>query len=200
MIIHKQHSLSDPVTVLTGVGIRLQEKLERIGIRVIQDLLFHLPHRYIDRTVLTPIGALCSGYNAYIQGEIEHTQVRYGNRRSLLCRVSDGTGAIALRFFHFSKRQEKGLQRGLSIRCYGQIRRGPSSLEMIHPEYHMLRDIRDDTLEKELTAVYPMTEGLQQARMRKLSEQALITLNNNKKNMSELLPEKILTKKKNCQH
>ena len=196
MIIHKQHSLSDPVTVLTGVGIRLQEKLERIGIRVIQDLLFHLPHRYIDRTVLTSIGALCSGNSAYIQGEIEHTQVRYGNRRSLLCRVSDGTGAIALRFFHFSKRQEKGLQRGLSIRCYGQIRRGPSSLEMIHPEYHMLRDIRDDTLEKELTAVYPMTEGLQQARMRKLSEQALITLNNNKKNMSELLPEKILTKKK----
>jgi len=182
--------------VLTGVGIRLQEKLERIGIRVIQDLLFHLPHRYIDRTVLTPIGALCSGYNAYIQGEIEHTQVRYGKRRYLLCRVSDGTGAIAIRFFHFSKRQEKGLQRGLSIRCYGQIRRGPSSLEMIHPEYHVLRDICDDTLEKELTAVYPMTEGLQQARMRKLSEQALITLNNNNKNMSELLPEKILTKKK----
>ncbi|MAS82195.1 MAG: ATP-dependent DNA helicase RecG [Legionellales bacterium] len=196
MTIHKQHSLSDPVTVLTGVGIRLQEKLERIGIRVIQDLLFHLPHRYIDRTVLTPIGALCSGYNAYIQGEIEHTQVRYGKRRYLLCRVSDGTGAIAIRFFHFSKRQEKGLQRGLSIRCYGQIRRGPSSLEMIHPEYHVLRDICDDTLEKELTAVYPMTEGLQQARMRKLSEQALITLNNNNKNMSELLPEKILTKKK----
>jgi len=196
LTIHKQHSLSDPVTVLTGVGIRLQEKLERIGIRVIQDLLFHLPHRYIDRTVLTPIGALCSGYNAYIQGEIEHTQVRYGKRRYLLCRVSDGTGAIAIRFFHFSKRQEKGLQRGLSIRCYGQIRRGPSSLEMIHPEYHVLRDICDDTLEKELTAVYPMTEGLQQARMRKLSEQALITLNNNNKNMSELLPEKILTKKK----
>ena len=195
MTIHKQHSLSDPVTVLTGVGIRLQEKLERIGIRVIQDLLFHLPHRYIDRTVLTPIGSLCSGYNAYIQGEIEHTQVRYGKRRSLLCRVSDGTGAIALRFFHFSKRQEKGLQRGLSIRCYGQIRRGPNSLEMIHPEYHMLRDICDDTLEEELTAVYPMTEGLQQARMRKLSEQALITLNNNK-NMNELLPEKVLTKKK----
>ena len=193
MTIHKQHSLSDPVTVLTGVGIRLQEKLERIGIMVIQDLLLH---RYIDRTVLTPIGALCSGYNAYIQGEIEHTQVRYGKRRYLLCRVSDGTGAIAIRFFHFSKRQEKGLQRGLSIRCYGQIRRGPSSLEMIHPEYHVLRDICDDTLEKELTAVYPMTEGLQQARMRKLSEQALITLNNNNKNMSELLPEKILTKKK----
>ena len=58
MTIHKQHSLSDPVTVLHGVGIRLQEKLERIGINIIEDLLFHLPYRYIDRTVLTPIGTL----------------------------------------------------------------------------------------------------------------------------------------------
>lgn len=196
MTIHKQHSLSDPVTVLHGVGIRLQEKLERIGINIIEDLLFHLPYRYIDRTVLTPIGTLRFGYNAYIQGEIELTQVRYGKRRTLLCRISDSTGTIALRFFFFSKAQEKGLQRGLSIRCYGQVRRGSNSLEMIHPEYHVLRDVQDDGLEKKLTAVYPITEGLQQTRMRKLNEQALITLNNDKKNMAELLPEKLLAKKK----
>ncbi len=196
MTIHKQHSLSDPVTVLHGVGIRLQEKLERIGINIIEDLLFHLPYRYIDRTVLTPIGTLRFGYNAYIQGEIELTQVRYGKRRTLLCRISDSTGTIALRFFFFSKAQEKGLQRGLSIRCYGQVRRGSNSLEMIHPEYHVLRDVRDDGLEKKLTAIYPITEGLQQTRMRKLNEQALITLNNDKKNMAELLPEKLLAKKK----
>jgi ATP-dependent DNA helicase RecG len=196
LTIHKQHSLSDPVTVLHGVGIRLQEKLERIGINIIEDLLFHLPYRYIDRTVLTPIGTLRFGYNAYIQGEIELTQVRYGKRRTLLCRISDSTGTIALRFFFFSKAQEKGLQRGLSIRCYGQVRRGSNSLEMIHPEYHVLRDVRDDGLEKKLTAIYPITEGLQQTRMRKLNEQALITLNNDKKNMAELLPEKLLAKKK----
>ena len=196
MTIHKQHSLSDPVTVLHGVGIRLQEKLERIGINIIEDLLFHLPYRYIDRTVLTPIGTLRFGYNAYIQGEIELTQVRYGKRRTLLCRISDSTGTIALRFFFFSKAQEKGLQRGLSIRCYGQVRRGSNSLEMIHPEYHVLRDVRDDGLEKKLTAIYPITEGLQQTRIRKLNEQALITLNNDKKNMAELLPEKLLAKKK----
>jgi ATP-dependent DNA helicase RecG len=182
--------------VLHGVGIRLQEKLERIGINIIEDLLFHLPYRYIDRTVLTPIGTLRFGYNAYIQGEIELTQVRYGKRRTLLCRISDSTGTIALRFFFFSKAQEKGLQRGLSIRCYGQVRRGSNSLEMIHPEYHVLRDVQDDGLEKKLTAVYPITEGLQQTRMRKLNEQALITLNNDKKNMAELLPEKLLAKKK----
>ncbi len=193
MTINKQHSLTDPVTVLSGVGIRLQEKLNRIGIINVQDLLFHLPHRYIDRTRLTPIGALLHGHNAYIQGEIELTQIRYGKRRSLLCRISDGTGAIVLRFFYFSRAQEKGLQRGLTIRCYGQVRRGPNSLEIIHPEYRVLDKSQDDELEEQLTAVYPSTEGLQQARLRKLTDQALITLNNNKQGLIELLPENILS-------
>jgi len=194
LTINNQYALSDTVTSLSGVGPRLQEKLERIGINKIQDLLFHLPYRYIDRTHLTPIGALQPGHDAYIQGEIELTQVRYGKRRSLLCRISDGTGAIVLRFFYFSRTQEKGLQRGLSLRCYGQVRRGPNSLEIIHPEYRRLDDNLDEELEEQLTAVYPSTEGLQQARLRKLTEQALITLNNDKQNLVELLPENILIK------
>ncbi len=190
------HSLSDPITVLDGVGIRLAEKLERIGINMIQDVLFHLPHRYIDRTHLTPIGALRHGYSAYIHGEIELTQVRYGKRRSLLCQISDGTGAIVLRFFYFSKAQEKGLQRGLPLRCYGQVRRGPNSLEMIHPEYRVLGKTPDVELEEQLTAVYPSTEGLQQSRLRKLTDQALSTLNNDKQHLIELLPATILAEQK----
>lgn len=196
MTIYKQASLTDPVTSLSGVGPRLLEKLERIGISKIQDLLFHLPYRYIDRTRLSPIGTLRPGHNAYIQGEIELTQVRFGKRRSLLCRISDGTGAVVLRFFYFSKSQEKGLQRGLTIRCYGQVRLGQGSLEIIHPEYHILSDRQDNELDEKLTAVYPSTEGLQQPRLRKLTEQALSALNNDKQGLVELLPESILLKNK----
>jgi ATP-dependent DNA helicase RecG len=194
LVINKQLSLSDSVTSLSGVGPRLQEKLGRIGINNIQDLLFHLPYRYIDRTHLSPIGSLRPGHDAYIQGEIELTQVRFGRRRSLLCRISDGSGSIILRFFYFSKSQEKGLQQGLSLRCYGQIRRGQGSLEMIHPEYRVLSDHQDNELDEQLTAVYPSTEGLQQLRLRKLTEQALLALNNNKQSLIELLPESILLK------
>jgi ATP-dependent DNA helicase RecG len=194
LAINKQLSLSDTVTSLSGVGLRLQEKLERIGICKIQDLLFHLPYRYIDRTHISPIGSLRSGHNAYIQGEIELTQVRFGKRRSLLCRISDGTGSIVLRFFYFSKSQEKGLQRGLSLRCYGQVRRGQGSLEMIHPEYRVLKENQDNELDEQLTPVYPSTDGLQQARLRKLTGQALQTLNDDKQNLVELLPENILSK------
>lgn len=190
----KQHSLTDSVSVLNGVGPSLQDKLAKISIHEIQDLLFHLPLRYIDRTRLSPIGTLRSGHNAYIQGEIELTQVRFGRRRSLLCRISDGTGAIVLRFFYFSKSQEKGLQRGLSVRCYGQVRFGQNSLEMVHPEYRVINEQHDVELDEQLTAVYPSTEGLQQTRLRKLTEQAIQVLNNNPEHLVELLPENILAK------
>ena len=192
MIIKKQPSLSDPITSLTGIGPRLQEKLMRIGINRIQDLLFHLPYRYIDRTRLIALGELKAGEDAYFQGEIELTQIRYGKRRSLLCRISDGTGAAILRFFYFSKSQQNKLRRGQLIRCYGKVRRGSSSLEIVHPEYRLLESGVDVELEKQLTAVYPSTEGLQQPRIRKLIEQALVILNSDKKNINELLPQEIL--------
>ena len=190
LTIPNQVDLSDPVTALPGVGTRLQEKLNRTGIKTVQDLLFHLPYRYIDRTRLTPIGALRPGFEAYIQGEIELTQVRYGKRRSLLCRVSDGTGSVILRFFYFSKAREQGLQKGLTLRCYGQVRQGPNSLEIIHPQYRRLE--KDIALDEQLTAVYPSTEGLQQNRLRDLCNQALSVLKKNKPLLLELLPDKIL--------
>ena len=163
-----------------------------IGINKIQDLLFHLPYRYIDRTRLIALGKLKIGEDAYVQGKIELTQIGYGRRRSLLCRISDGTGAIILRFFYFSKSQQNNLKRGETIRCYGKVRKGKNTLEIIHPEYRLLDNETEIGLEKQLTAIYPTTKGLQQPRIRKLIEQALAVLNNDKKNMIELLPKDIL--------
>ena len=163
-----------------------------IGINKIQDLLFHLPYRYIDRTRLIALGKLKIGEDAYVQGKIELTQIGYGRRRSLLCRISDGTGAIILRFFYFSKSQQNNLKRGETIRCYGKVRKGKNTLEIIHPEYRLIDNETEIGLEKQLTAIYPTTKGLQQPRIRKLIEQALAVLNNDKKNMIELLPKDIL--------
>ncbi len=192
MVTKNKRSLSDPVTSLNGVGPGLQQKLSKLGIEIIQDVLFHLPYRYIDRTRITPIGSLRPGHDAYIQGEIELSQIRYGKRRSLLCRVTDGTGAVMLRFFYFSKSQEKGLQRGKTIRCYGQVRRGPNSLEIVHPEYRHIENM-DVALDEQLTPVYPSTEGLQQTRLRKLSDQALLALKTDTKGLVELLPDEVLS-------
>ena len=47
-----------PLTALSGVGVAVSAKLSRIGINNLQDLLFHLPIRYEDRTRITPIADL----------------------------------------------------------------------------------------------------------------------------------------------
>jgi ATP-dependent DNA helicase RecG len=165
--------LSRPVSTLKGVGPRVAAHLERLGITAVRDLLFHLPIRYQDRTRVTPIGALRPFADAQVEATIELTQVQFGRRRALLCRVSDGTGALTLRFFHFTRAQQDNLRRGVRLRCYGEVRPGPMTLEMIHPEYQRV-DQRDPApVEDRLTPVYPITQGLHQANLRRLIAQAL---------------------------
>jgi ATP-dependent DNA helicase RecG len=158
----------------------------------IQDLLFHLPYRYIDRTRITPLGALIPGQEAYIQGKIELTQIQYGRRRSLLCRLDDGTGFLLLRFFHFSQYQHKRLKNGIYLRCWGQIRRGSKGLEMIHPEYYQIAMDELDIVDNTLTPVYSTTEGITQARFRKLGTEALSVLDASNDIIEELIPVEML--------
>lgn len=161
------------VTELRGVGPRLAEKLAALGIHTVQDLLFHLPLRYQDRTRLTPIGALQSGVDAVIEGEVRATDIVFGRRRSLVCRIQDGTGTVSLRFFHFSATQKQQLATGVRLRCYGEARRGASGLEFYHPEYQVLDEQVPLPVAETLTPIYPTTEGLQQPSWRKLSAAAL---------------------------
>jgi ATP-dependent DNA helicase RecG len=126
-----------PVTSLKGVGAALAEKLLRLDIRSVQDLLFHLPRQYEDRSHLTPIGALRQGMTALVEGEVQLADVAMGRRRSLVVRVHDGTGALTLRFYHFRLSQKDSLPRGTRLRIYGEARTGASGLEMYHPEYQV---------------------------------------------------------------
>ena len=129
---------SDPVTQLRGVGPKLGAKLAEAGIHRVEDLLFHLPLRYQDRTRVTPIGAAADGTDVVIEGEVRVADIAFGRRRSLVVRLQDGTGTLSLRFFHFSAAQKNNLRPGTRLRCFGQVRRGASGLEMYHPEYRKL--------------------------------------------------------------
>ena len=161
-----------PVASLRGVGPALAERLAKLGVTQVQDLLFILPSRYEDRTQVSPIGELRAGARAVVEGEIQLTEVAYRRRRQLLCRISDGTGSLTLRFFHFSGAQQAGLARGIRIRCFGEVRRGPLGLEIVHPEYRRI-GVEAAPLDEVLTPIYPTTEGVPQARLRSLIELAL---------------------------
>jgi ATP-dependent DNA helicase RecG len=161
-----------PVTALRGVGPALAEALARLGLHTVQDVLFHLPVRYEDRTHVVPIGSVRNGERAVIEGEIQLAEVVFRRRRTLLVRLADGTGSVTLRFFHFSGAQQAQLVRGQRLRCFGEFRVGPAGPEIVHPEYRRVGP-GDDAQPDSLTPVYPATEGVQQGRLRMLTDLAL---------------------------
>ncbi|MEB6642888.1 ATP-dependent DNA helicase RecG [Aeromonas caviae] len=171
---------------LKGVGSKMLEKLERLGLATVQDLLFHLPLRYEDRTQVWPIGDLPPGLHGAVEGEIQDTQLVMGRRRMLVCRISDGTGSLTLRFFNFTAAQKNSLAQGRLIRCFGETRPGKYGLEMAHPEYKLLGEEQAGQTEEALTPVYPTTEGLRQLTLRSLTDQALAQLD--LYGVEELLP------------
>ncbi len=173
------------VRELRGVGPKLAEKLLNYGIREIEDLLFHLPLRYQDRTRVTAIAAAREGVDVVIEGEVKLADIVYGKRRSLVARIQDGSGTLTLRFFHFSAAQKNNLRPGTQLRCFGQVRRGGSGLEMYHPEYRQV-DIGAEELDETLTPIYPTTAGISQNQWRSLCGQALLYLKRDAP--QELLP------------
>ena len=187
-------ALAAPVARLNGVGEKVAEHLAKLRITRIGDLLFHLPLRYQDRTRLTPIGALRLNREAQIEGQIEVTQVVFGRRRALVVRIADGSGALNLRFFHFNAAQQQRLAVGRRVRCYGEVRRGPNTLEMVHPECQILAGEEAVAVNAELTPIYPTTEGLQQNRLRHLTNQALALLAAGDDDTHELLPQTLLVR------
>lgn len=175
------------LTTLKGVGSKVAEKLLKLGLFTVQDLLFHLPLRYEDRTRIYPVADLMPLIHASIEAQIMACDIQYGRKRMLKVRVSDSTGTVTLRFFHFSAAQIKSLEVGKTLRCFGEVRAGKHGLEMMHPEYKLIRDDNNGELEESLTPVYPTTEGVKQVTLRNLTEQALAMLDRGA--LSELLPE-----------
>ncbi len=186
----KPDSAVSDLVRLKGVGPKLAEKLGKLGIHGVRDLLFHLPLRWEDRTRVVPMGSLRPGDRVVVEGRVQHVETVYRRRRSLLVSIADGSGSLLLRFFHFSRAQQERLKRGVQLRCFGEARRGRRGLEMVHPEY---REVSADTpVEEALTPVYPTTEGLNQNRLRALIDQALALLDNDPALLRDLLPESML--------
>lgn len=177
------------VNTLKGVGVAMAEKLAKLHIHSIQDLLFHLPLRYQDRSRIATIGSLRFGDEATIIADVISCEVIMGKRRSLVCRIKDDTGSMVLRFFHFSAAQKKQLEAQGRIRCFGEVRRGSFGFEIFHPEYKLVTTNEPFVDDASLTPIYPLTEGITQAKIRDYCEQAIGLLN--PYNLQEWLPTEI---------
>lgn len=175
-----------PLSTLAGVGVAQTRKLAKIGLHTVQDLLLHLPLRYEDRTQLYTINDLLPGVYATVEGEILNSNITFGGRRMMTCQISDGTGILTLRFFNFNAAMKNSLSAGRRVLAYGEAKRGKYGAEMVHPEYRVQGDLSTPELQETLTPVYPTTEGVRQATLRKLTDQALDLLETCA--IAELLP------------
>ncbi|MBN2647375.1 MAG: ATP-dependent DNA helicase RecG [Thiotrichales bacterium] len=183
----ENHSLD----TLKGVGPKQLDKLNKLGLFHIQDLLLHLPLRYQDKTRLLAIEALIPGMEAQTEGTIISQAMTRGGRNSLLITLQSNQGALlSLRFFHYHPRQAQSFNRGKRLRVYGEVRMGLHNLEMVHPTYQFIQEQNPPALDTTLTPVYPTTEGLGQATLTKLIHQALHHLK--AQPLAELLPESLL--------
>jgi ATP-dependent DNA helicase RecG len=175
-------SLKLSVETLKGVGGKTFERLQKLELRTLGDLLLHLPLRYEDRTRLFAINGLEVGKSAIVRGRVEHVSEITKGRKMLVCHLNDGTGTLTLKFFHYNATQLNTLKNTEWLQCFGEVRWGFNGFEMIHPEYPA-------SLELALTPIYPSTEGLYQKDLQKFIAQALLICD---AELIEYLPETFL--------
>jgi ATP-dependent DNA helicase RecG len=191
---------AQPLTRLSGVGAVVAEKLAARGLSTLQDLWFHLPRQYEDRTALTPIRDLQSGLPAQIEGTVEAAERSYRGRPMLRVAIGDGSySTLVLRFFHFRSQQVAQFAPGTRVRVYGTPRPGQHGLEIVHPSYRILgvtADAGDPVLSDRLDPIYPAIEGVGPAVLRKLIGQALQRLPDER--ALELLPATVLVSEPLC--
>lgn len=178
-----------PLTVLKGVGDKVAIKLQKLNLASVSDALLHLPLRYEDRTRITPVSQLRVGLSTNVVVNVRRAEIKYGRKRMLICQASDESGSISLRFFQFSAAQLKQFSQGTTLLAFGEVRRGMSGWEMIHPDYRILEASEPLVMQDTLTPVYPMTDGVTQGLLRKVIAQALTYLQPG--SLPELLPESL---------
>ncbi|ENV31611.1 ATP-dependent DNA helicase RecG [Acinetobacter gerneri] len=171
---------------LKGVGSASAALLEKLNIFNTDDLLFHLPRDYEDRSTIIPMNQLVVGRSYLIEGVVSSIDFPPGKRKSMAILLQDDFGKVTMRFYHIYKALTDRAKAGNRLRIFGEVRVGARGLEMYHPEIQLISE--HTALPKtQLTAIYPSTDGLTQPKLREYVKQAL-------NQYSDQLPEYLPTK------
>jgi ATP-dependent DNA helicase RecG len=182
--------MNDSIKQLKGVGNKIEKCLIKLNIHTITDLLFHLPSRYQDRTNARSIKSLTVKDETLVFGTIIDKKINSTSKgRVLKCIIEDDNlDILSLCWFNFGGNLQRDLIIGNKIKCFGEIRYGYNNdlLEIVHPEFEIINNNQEQPDKKCLTPIYPTTEGLYQATLRKLIQQVLLLP------IKELLPTAII--------
>jgi ATP-dependent DNA helicase RecG len=173
------------VSTIKGVGDKLSSTLSKLGIKTIEDLLFHFPIGYQDRTTLRKIAELEPNKDFVVQGVIEKVSQTFIPRKMLLVKIKDNTGHLYLRFFYYFPGLRKVFKEGTLIQVSGSSRLGRFGLETIHPEYEI---VKGNEFKPQILAKYPLTKGVSHQKLRKLISEAIELIKQEKIEVTDLLP------------
>ena len=173
------------VSTIKGVGEKLSSTLSKLGIKTIEDLLFHFPIGYQDRTTLKKIAELEPNQDFVVQGVIEKVSQTFVPRKMLLVKIKDNTGHLYLRFFYYFPGLRNVFKEGTLIQVSGSSRLGRYGLETVHPEYEI---VKDNEFKPQILAKYPLTKGITHLKMRKLISEAIELIKADKIEVADLMP------------
>ena len=181
----KIDAASLPVTFIKGVGESLASTLKKLGIVTIEDLLFHFPIGYQDRTELNKIAELTPDKEFVIRGSVEKVSQTFVPRKMMLVKVKDNTGHIFLRFFYYFPGLRNIFKEGANLQISGTSRLGRYGLETIHPEYEV---ISSDEFVPQILPKYRLTKGITHQKIRKIVAAATDMIENHKISVHDYLP------------
>jgi ATP-dependent DNA helicase RecG len=179
--------MSIPIRQISGVSPSVALQLEKLNLFSAHDLLFHLPRDYEDRSTLISMQALQVGRTVLLEAEVKSLDFPAGKRKSMAVLLQEGNAKLTLRFYHFYKALTEQLAIGKRVRVFGEVRLGARGLEMYHPEIMPL-DGQQQLPASQLSAIYPTTEGLKQAKLRQLIDHCLQQYSDD---LHEFMPETV---------
>jgi ATP-dependent DNA helicase RecG len=169
-------ALATPIQYLKGVGPKRADQLASLGLKTVEDLLYHLPFRYEDRREIAEVSQAVLGREASFVGRLAALQRRYIPRRRgqiLSATLQDDTGSIDLVWYRVPPFLANGLIRGQTLLVHGKVERSMRArLQLVHPDFEIINSEEDSQL-KRILPVYLHSAGLSLTLMRKYAAQAL---------------------------
>ena len=165
--------LSDPVTMLKGVGEVRSKQLAQLNIFTLRDLICHFPRGYEDRTKLVPIEKLEPDVPACFRAMVMNTPRTSHIRKGLdltKVQVADTTGRLNVTFFN-SRFAAQQLEYGREYIFYGAVSGDFIGYSMTNPVFETPESQPVTT--RRILPIYPLTAGLTNAALLRLVQQAL---------------------------
>jgi len=153
--------IDKPFETFSDLFTKVQiQKLNKLAIHNLFDLILYLPNRYEDRTRIFLIKDVSVGQSYQVQGQIKHVDVKYFPRKNLIVTIEDQSSALQMRFINFYPNQVKQFREGEWVRVFGELKQGSLFKEFIHPDYEIVNP--DEALEQNFKPIYSLVSGIRQ--------------------------------------